>query len=937
MSNIQQSRTLNSNRRGIGPTSWVMLFMAVIISLAVVAPDSHAHDQFTKVYLTQDDNPSCMHLHWQTDTHLHGGWVEWGYTEDGLFYDEDANEEHQNIQNLYPLRSAEDFIRWDATICTTPGLRIYYKAYAAEEMDHDNNNAVYTVGGSFFLPLPPEAQHVVFWGYGDTRDTGSDFNEVSKGLWEAMRADPKGTNSTFLLHSGDVVYNGGKDEIDYSNHNWLHYFSKYSYAEYILKTVPVPMAIGNHDFTWDGEGVKQPKYFYTNFPYAQYADSIGMIPHLDDDGHLVSASPEDQAINDAYYSFDYGPVHVAVVNTYSADSGSGGCTLTDSLLPGHYQYEWLDQDLSASDKPWKIVLMHMAIKSCGCDDWADDVNNTTVRSDLRALFAEHGVKLVVAGHDHYFASNTKEGVVYLTLGGGGATDLEDDPPCKIGKFHYAKFRVHDEGTLGVAVYGWLPGETHLNKEKIYETTITRDAPVVTKASFEASSYYQDYQIPIRFTCTTPGVHRWYSRWNNTHYWYMNQSEPREANPVYTFPKPSNGIETHTVRMGVYDGEDVLYVTKDVTVFDPAYIDMTLGNQLNINDKAAVFIRPQNEPFDEEKHFRGFFSQGQGRVFKVAPGAYQVIVHAPGFDDWSYYIDIPAGKLFNIPCVLTRIWPETGIVIGSVPRGADVTVTTWDDQVITGTTPFHYANYCCPCSSIEKESSCNFNYVVDNEGRKVESTGDITTYCNSCVLVLDKTEMLYLDLRSSSEAEPESAAHNPLIIREPSDQRIVNEGNARLRVSARSQDPLTYRWYEGESGDTSNPIVGATEAVYFTPKAEEDKQYWVRVHARLDHHDSRTATVTVVPEGPVIKHTRPRIPHPGKHVRVFGGPFDPVELDEHHIYFDEFKARVTNIHDDKIDVIVPKGVAGRKTVSIHIKSFGVWSKALTQPVKDWQKP
>ena len=47
-----------------------------------------------------------------------------------------------------------------------------------------------------------------------------------------------------------------------------------------------------------------------------------------------------------YYSFDYGPAHITVVDQYV------------SFAPGSAQYIWLENDLAASQKLWKFVILH---------------------------------------------------------------------------------------------------------------------------------------------------------------------------------------------------------------------------------------------------------------------------------------------------------------------------------------------------------------------------------------------------------------------------------------------------------------------------------------------------------------------------------------------------------------------------------------------------
>ncbi len=53
-------------------------------------PFCPAHDLFTGSYLIQPEDPGWMQLLWQTDTHLQGGWVRWGYSSGKLDHIERA-------------------------------------------------------------------------------------------------------------------------------------------------------------------------------------------------------------------------------------------------------------------------------------------------------------------------------------------------------------------------------------------------------------------------------------------------------------------------------------------------------------------------------------------------------------------------------------------------------------------------------------------------------------------------------------------------------------------------------------------------------------------------------------------------------------------------------------------------------------------------------
>lgn len=56
--------------------------------------------------------------------------------------------------------------------------------------------------------------------------------------------------------------------------------------------------------------------------------------------------------------------------------------------------------------------------------------------------------------------------------------------------------------------------------------------------------------------------------------------------------------------------------------------------------------------------------------------------------------------------------------------------------------------------------------------------------------------------------------------------------------------LSYQWYSGQSGDTSQPIAGANSAAYITDALTEDKVFWVRVTNAAGIKDSGTLAVTI---------------------------------------------------------------------------------------------
>ena len=107
---------------------------------------------------------------------------------------------------------------------------------------------------------------------------------------------------------------------------------------------------------------------------------------------------------DRYWSFDYGPVHVVIVDQY-VDYGPGSAQLT-----------WVEDDLSASMKDWKIIVLHEPGWSAG----GGHGNNGWVQRYIQPLCERYGVDIIFCGHNHYYARADVMGVQHITTGGGGA-------------------------------------------------------------------------------------------------------------------------------------------------------------------------------------------------------------------------------------------------------------------------------------------------------------------------------------------------------------------------------------------------------------------------------------------------------------------------------------------------------------------------------------
>lgn len=116
------------------------------------------------------------------------------------------------------------------------------------------------------------------------------------------------------------------------------------------------------------------------------------------------------------YSFDYGDMHIAVLN---------------SVLDFDKQLSWLDKDLRATDKKWKIVMGHYPYYG---GQSSDETGMDMMRVKLSQAFERLGVSLYIGGHDHVYKRTTIRngakdlseeamnlGTTFVTVGSSGPT------------------------------------------------------------------------------------------------------------------------------------------------------------------------------------------------------------------------------------------------------------------------------------------------------------------------------------------------------------------------------------------------------------------------------------------------------------------------------------------------------------------------------------
>lgn len=354
---------MNKTNRLLGCS--ILLVSAVLLSSACAprrsAPVTPAISGSTIIkgpFLIYPAVNTQMTVHWQTDKIPADSKIAWGRDSgcrDGSAVVAPAGTSTPGLYDFHYTISA-----------LKPGKKVCYRVTA------DSQSA----SGSFYAAPTDTATRLVFYGMGDSQPKTAlpvAFDTVCAKILRDVKADAA-KRQTLVLHGGDFVFRG-RVEGDWAKD---HYNRSYANIVRLESTLPIMGAIGNHEFYDINEKTDNtyPNPFidrYLPYPYqARY-----------------------------YYSYDYGPLHVAVVDNY---------------IPyevGSVQYQWLAKDLAGSTKPWKIVTFHEPA-------YGNDNDVTAIQTNLHPLFIKQNIKMVLQAHIHAYCRCLKDGIQYVTLGGGGA-------------------------------------------------------------------------------------------------------------------------------------------------------------------------------------------------------------------------------------------------------------------------------------------------------------------------------------------------------------------------------------------------------------------------------------------------------------------------------------------------------------------------------------
>lgn len=254
-----------------------------------------------------------------------------------------------------------------------------------------------------------------------------------KNLLEITLANQAADNPDFMLSLGDIfgddhdpfgITSGALDTL-HSDYRPL--------LGSVCHSIPFYVCLGNHEgendyynsFTPPNNlcvwGTQWRKFYYPNpFPNGFYSGNTDIEPY-------GIGNPEN------YYAWNWGDALFVVLDVYRDQCDTSAMPKNWNWSLGLPQYTWLKNTLENSTAPYKFVFAHHVsgfgrggITEARRFEWGGyDGQNATNYSfpvkrpgwakPIHRLFADNGVNVFFQGHDHVFAHEVMDSVVYQAM------------------------------------------------------------------------------------------------------------------------------------------------------------------------------------------------------------------------------------------------------------------------------------------------------------------------------------------------------------------------------------------------------------------------------------------------------------------------------------------------------------------------------------------
>jgi hypothetical protein len=290
----------------------------------------------------------------------------------------------------------------------------------------------------------------------------------------------------FLIDLGDTFMSEKLPVKNYTEIEKRHVLLR-EYFDITGADVPLFLALGNHEGEsgWELNGKENSLAVMATNIRKQY------YPNPSPDHFYFGNSNQEQfvGLRENYYSFEWGSTLIVVIDPYwytmeKPSTDGWGWTL------GKQQYDWFKGTLENSNASYKFVFAHQLVggdsqgrggaEEAGLYEWGGnnldgsygfEINRPGWAKPIHQLLVDNNVDAFFHGHDHFFAKQELDGIIY---------QLVPQPS-------------HSETKIDPAGYGYLQG-TFLSGSGHLRVTISQ-----TEAKIEFVKYNQEiacsYLIP----------------------------------------------------------------------------------------------------------------------------------------------------------------------------------------------------------------------------------------------------------------------------------------------------------------------------------------------------------------------------------------------------------------------------------------------------------
>lgn len=247
---------------------------------------------------------------------------------------------------------------------------------------------IYRVGGpggwsqpSYFTTAPSTTRSFKFLVFGDSQSIN--YNVWGTTAHNAYQANP---DAAFFTNVGDLVDVGQ----DYAQ--WNKWFTA---AKGLVNAIPAMPIAGNHESYTPERVFSMPVLFTAQFKLPQNGPA---------------------GLKGQVYSFDYADVHFVMLDSQEGEQRQ---YVPDMLAR---QKAWLERDLQATKKKWKIVFIHRPLYNNKPGE-----GDLAIRKAFGPVFDSYHVDVVFTAHDHAYArtyplyngvrvNSPAQGTVYVATG-----------------------------------------------------------------------------------------------------------------------------------------------------------------------------------------------------------------------------------------------------------------------------------------------------------------------------------------------------------------------------------------------------------------------------------------------------------------------------------------------------------------------------------------